>query len=235
MQLNASGGTSYQWSPAASLNDATIAMPISTINSTTTFTVIISNSTTVCPADTLTLTVIIDSKPNVDAGMDDTIILGSGTTLNATGTGTFNWSPSTGLNNTSLPNPVATPDQTTTYTVTLTDLNGCKNSDAVTIWIIDDDSPCNVDLFFVPNAFTPNNDDNNDILKVYADANMELVRFMIYDRWGSQMFYTEDISQGWDGSFQNSDMNSGVFVYYLEIRCPNDDILIRQGDITLIK
>lgn len=49
------------------------------------------------------------------------------------------------------------------------------------------------------------------------------------------MFISDEITHSWDGSFRGQDMNAAVFVYYLEIRCSNNEILIRQGDITLIK
>jgi len=71
--------------------------------------------------------------PSVSAGADALLCKGRSVQLNASGTGTFIWSPATSLNNPNISNPFASPETTTTYTVTLTDPYGCKNSDQINI------------------------------------------------------------------------------------------------------
>jgi len=71
--------------------------------------------------------------PPVSAGADALICKGRNTQLNASGTGSFSWLPAGSLNNPFIPNPVATPSETTAYTVTLTDQWGCRNSDQVIV------------------------------------------------------------------------------------------------------
>lgn len=127
-QLNASGGTSYQWTPATGLNNPNIQNPIASPLQTTTYTVIVSINQ--CSA-TAQVTVNVNNV-NANAGEDVTICPGATAQLQASGGGTYQWSPSSGLNNSGIANPVASPSQTTTYTVTVTN-NGCSATDAVTV------------------------------------------------------------------------------------------------------
>jgi gliding motility-associated-like protein len=77
--------------------------------------------------------VVFHSPPAVNAGSDIAICKGSSIQLAATGSGSFQWSPSSGLSNPAVSNPLATPENTILYTVTLTDQWGCRNSDQITI------------------------------------------------------------------------------------------------------
>ncbi len=79
--------------------------------------------------------IVFHSPPEVSAGQDLITCKGTPVTLNATGTGTFSWSPAGSLSNPAIPNPQALPAATTEYTVTLTDPWGCRNSDRVTVTV----------------------------------------------------------------------------------------------------
>ncbi|MBK8443328.1 MAG: hypothetical protein IPL35_07920 [Sphingobacteriales bacterium] len=130
-QLNASGGTSYSWSPSTGLSNANIANPTATPSSTTTYTVTVSNGT--C-TDTDQVTVTIGNSVTANAGSDVSICTGGSTQLNASGGTSYSWSPSTGLSNANIANPTATPSSTTTYTVTVS--NGtCSDTDQVTVTV----------------------------------------------------------------------------------------------------
>jgi len=87
---------------------------------------------------------------------------------------------------------------------------------------------------FVPNIFSPNDDGVNDILYVYG-KDIKTIRFLIYNRWGLLVFETDDISHGWNGTFQGKKHNPGVFVYLLEAELQNGQKISKSGDITLIK
>jgi gliding motility-associated-like protein len=144
----------------------------------------------------------------------------------------FAWSPNTGLTNPYIQNPVATPEQTTTYLVQITDAYGCTNIDTVVVTVLD--VICSEPYIYVPNAFTPNGDGNNDILYVHADMAVELY-FAIYDRWGECMFQTTDASKGWDGKYKGKPLDPAVFVYYLKVTCLNRLQFEKKGNITLIR
>ena len=129
--LNASGGTTYQWSPTTGLSDSNIANPMASPSTTTTYTVTVSNGSGCTGTDQVTVT--IDNQLVVKACEDKEICQGGNVELLVTNGATYQWSPATGLSSTSIPNPVASPTTTTTYSVTVTDANGCEGTDQVTV------------------------------------------------------------------------------------------------------
>jgi gliding motility-associated-like protein len=133
-QLNATGGDTYLWSPGITLNDSTIANPVASPDSTTTYVVLVTNSSTGCfKNDTITITVAPSAIAN--AGADQNICIGNTATLGASGGVDFAWVPSLTLNDTSLFNPIANPTVTTTYTVVVTDASGCVDTDSVVVTV----------------------------------------------------------------------------------------------------
>ena len=133
VNLLASGGTTYSWSPAATLSSSTVANPVATPSVTTNYIVTVSNGT--C-SDKDTVQVVIKALPNVDAGANTQICTGASVNLNATGAATYSWSPGTYLSANNIANPVSTPGATITYTVTGTAANGCVQTDSVQLTII---------------------------------------------------------------------------------------------------
>lgn len=85
----------------------------------------------------------------------------------------------------------------------------------------------------VPTAFSPNGDNNNDMLFVLGTITS--LNFSIYNRWGQEVFHTTDRTKGWDGKFNGQPLNSGVFAYQLFGILPNGDKVERKGNITLVK
>jgi gliding motility-associated-like protein len=133
ISANASNAVSYSWSPATSLNSSNIPNPLASPSITTTYTVT-STDINGCMAQGQ-VTVNVLPLPAAFAGVDDSICIGSGTLLNASGGVSYAWSPATGLNTTTNSSPFATPTVTTTYTVTVTGSNGCVNTDTVTVFV----------------------------------------------------------------------------------------------------
>ncbi len=131
--LNATGGISYSWSPSTGLSNPNIANPIANPNQTTTYTVTSTNAQGCTGTDQIT--VFVNGNASINAGNDQTICSGSQAFLNATGGISYSWSPSTGLSNPNIANPIANPSQTTTYTVTSTNAQGCTGTDQVTVFV----------------------------------------------------------------------------------------------------
>lgn len=143
----------------------------------------------------------------------DFVVLEGGETLefivnNEDGNLEFSWISTDGTN-CALPcesyilNPS---EQFTDYYFTLLDTSiGCENLDTITIEL----------EFFselnIPNAFTPNNDGENDIYRVYGENIFEY-SLMIFDRWGGKVFETNDLNEGWDGTFKGQALKSGVYI-----------------------
>ncbi|MCE3279869.1 MAG: hypothetical protein K0S44_2060, partial [Bacteroidetes bacterium] len=130
--LTANGASTYVWSAGATSTGANTAT--ASPASTTSYTV--TGSSLGCSA-TAVATVTINNALTVDAGLNDSICFGGSSNLSVTPNGagyTYSWTPSTGLNNASIYNPVASPTTTTTYSVTVTDANGCSGNDNVTVF-----------------------------------------------------------------------------------------------------
>ena len=131
IQLTAGGGTNYQWSPASSLNDPSSSTPVANPSSTTTYTVVVTNAGG-C-VDSASVTITVNALPVAVVSADTTICEGTTTTLFAGGGVSYSWSPASSLNNSTSSNPVATPSANTTYTVVVTDVNGCTDDAQVNI------------------------------------------------------------------------------------------------------
>jgi len=139
VNLNASGGTSYTWSPTDGLNDPNISSPIASPTITTTYTVTVTDFNGI--QDTDDVTVIVNPLPEINAGEDINIRTGEYVQLQASGNGDIQWSNIDILSNPNIPNPICTPDITTSLTVTVTDNNGCISDDEIMIFVFDYPTP----------------------------------------------------------------------------------------------
>lgn len=145
---------------------------------------------------------------------------------------TYQWTPAQNLNTPDQPTTIAVPEETTTYTVVVTDTFGCTRTDTTTVTV----SPvsCDMPFVFIPNSFTPNGDGVNDILFVRSDILMECY-FVIYNRWGEKMFETHDQTIGWDGTFKKKECQTGTYDYYFKGKCMDGDELELKGNVTLLR
>ncbi len=142
------------------------------------------------------------------------------------------WSPLDGsLSDSAIYNPIAYPIKTTSYTVYVTDENGCTGSASITITV----NGCEESVF-IPNAFSPNNDTKNDILYVRSRSNaVTQIELLIYNRWGEQVFKTNDINVGWDGRYKGELLSPDVFGYGLKFKCFEKREYAKKGNISLLK
>ncbi len=131
--LAGSGGTIYSWSPSLSLSDPNIANPIATPDSSTSYTVTVTDTNGCSATSNMTLTVYPEMF--VSIGANQSICTGQSANLLASGGAIYSWSPGTGLSSTSINNPVANPASTTSYTVTVNDGNGCTKTESTTITV----------------------------------------------------------------------------------------------------
>ncbi len=195
-----------------------------------------------CPMDTAVHQVVIGNTPPQGFTIlpgDTTINAGDTVLLNATVMAgySYSWSPVSGLSCTTCPNPAAIPANTITYVLTADNGSGCTVTDSITITINpkqDTTTQVVCGEVFVPNAFSPNGDEENEILYVRGNC-IKTLTFEIYDRWGNKVFETPDPSKGWDGTYKGETMNSGVFVYHLKAILQNGNTIIRKGNISLLK
>ena len=145
----------------------------------------------------------------------------------------FEWSPSTGLTNTESLNPVATPESSMTYTLSI-NYNNCLISDQIDIIVVDvDELDC--DQLLLPSAFTPNGDGLNDMFGISNGFILEeLLSFEIYDKWGGRLFFTADGNSQWNGSFRNKAVMPGPYVYRVKYICGGEES-IRNGVVNVIR
>ncbi|HXA01580.1 MAG TPA: PKD domain-containing protein, partial [Cytophagaceae bacterium] len=87
---------------------------------------------------------------------------------------------------------------------------------------------------FVPNTFTPNGDNMNDIAYLRT-INSKKILFRIYNRWGEEVFRTEDLHMGWDGTYKGEKLTPQVFVFQADVTFYDDSHEVKKGNLTLIE
>jgi gliding motility-associated-like protein len=161
-----------------------------------------------------------------------TIAPGNSATLHVSGAASYAWSPADFLSCATCDSPVVTsPSQNTRYCV-VSNSGECPASACVDVFIT---CETNKD-FSLPNAFTPNGDNNNDAfcLQGWNECTSDF-RILIFDRWGEKVFESNDPSFCWDGIFRGQPLNSGVFVYVVHVKKFKGEVLDKRGNITLIR
>ncbi len=166
------------------------------------------------------------SKPVLQLNGDNFKILkGSEIQLIATGAATYSWTPSTGLSQANIPDPIASPATTIQYTVTGYDSLGCTDVASVNIIV--------EGAGFIPNLFTPNDDGKNDALKVYGLSSVKDFNFTIHNREGSLVFKTTDVNEavqrGWDGTRNGVKQPAGVYFWKVKGEVPSGDRVLLNG------
>ena len=175
----------------------------------------------------------LDIRPDKILSNDTTIFEGNSVVIAFDGScGTVNWSPLTDLNTTGS-DPVATPSETTAYSVEVNHGN-CISNDTIVINVVTEDE-ISCEGLLLPDAFTPNGDGLNDLYKISnAFIIDELKDFSIFDRWGGKLYNSQDKGSGWDGYVGGSDVNPGMFVYTIEYTCKGQDYQ-KIGNFSLLR
>ncbi len=143
---------------------------------------------------------------------------------------TYSWSPAIGLSCTDCENPIATPLESTTYTLTITTADDCIGSAIVNIYVAETG-------VYVPNIFSPNGDGVNDYLLVFGGEEIvQINSMMVFNRVGETIFSKKGIQpndeqEGWDGSFKGKKVQSGVYVYFTEVEFIDGRIEVFKGDV----
>lgn len=179
--------------------------------------------------------VLIDLPETISLPLGDSVTLRPQTNLSP-GTYFINWSSTLADTCSNCPTLTLRPSQSTIVTATLTDINGCSVSDQTLITV-------NIkDLFYVPNAFSPNGDGVNDVFRIFPGPGVDrILRFSVFDRWGGRAYHAEDLSPtdalaAWDGRSPNGQLLSiGVHVYLIEVRLSNGEVISQAGEVLLMR
>jgi gliding motility-associated-like protein len=178
--------------------------------------------------------VVVRPTPVLSAGQDTSILAGQSFTLHAedisnSDFNSWQWSPPDGLDNPSSQDPVAHPEKSTTYTVTAATDGECPATASVSIKVF---STANI---FVPNAFTPNGDGHNDVLRAIPIGIKVFGYFSVWNRWGQRVFYTTDPAIGWDGSTGGRPGEAGAFIWKVSGIDYKGDQVQQEGTVVLIR
>jgi gliding motility-associated-like protein len=230
--LSTNTPTSWSWSfPGASPSSSTAQNPTNicySANGSYDVTLIATNSS---GSDTLTISGYITVGAPVTVNITGNLLITSceETVLTAVpGDGTYSWGPAGTLSGTGGASVTAKPPATQEYYVTYTSPDGCTDSDTTTVAVQD------INTYFLPTGFTPNNDGINDEIHLHGRG-IDYFTLKIFDRIGEKVFESSDLEKGWNGRLHGLPMNDGVFVYTLDITFCNGERVKKHGDITLVK
>ncbi len=165
------------------------------------------------------------------AGNDTVIVKGESILFDASGGTNYTWSPGTNLSDTTIFDPVGLYPDTGrfTYVVHVVSQYGCSGDDTINVQVV------NQAAFFVPNAFSPNNDGHNDIFRPVAIGYRSLKYFKVFNRFGEMVYNGSTLEVGWDGTYNNKQCDVGVYFWEISYtdRFGKDGSL--KGDVTLIR
>jgi gliding motility-associated-like protein len=239
VQLSAASNrdVTYTWTPAGGLDYDNQETVKATPAATTTY-VVTASTTDKCQTDTAAVRIIVHDIPQVSAGQDQTVSTGSVVQLQATGSTDvvdWSWKPADYLSCTHCADPLSTPRQPVTYTLTGTTGFGCSDSAKMTIHLV-----CDEGKVFIPNTFTPNGDGTNDLFYPRGRGVKTVLYFRIFDRYGQLIFERTNFSlndkaAGWDGTYKGRKLDPAVFVYSTAMICDNNQLFKLSGNITLLR
>ncbi|HTN46085.1 MAG TPA: gliding motility-associated C-terminal domain-containing protein [Flavipsychrobacter sp.] len=173
-----------------------------------------------------TVDVFLHPKASIDAGEDELIKYGEPIQLHARGNGKFLWLPNQYLTNNTIADPFSSPPDSIKYYLTVTTAEGCEETDSVSVRV--------THLTF-PSGFTPNGDGLNDELRlIVMNDRVELEQLLIMNRWGQKVFKTNDLRKGWNGYYNGTYAEGGVYFYQIKYKIGKKSYF-DKGDVTLIR
>ena len=172
----------------------------------------------------------VKANPNISAGDDQTVMEATVVTLSATGGSNYVWSPGSFLNDSTSASPTTVPlMDDVTFSLTNTTDDGCITTDQVAINVFTES------IILVPSGFSPNQDGINDVLRMTTLNVSELKTFIVYNRWGQEVFSTTNLTDGWDGTFNGKEQEVGVYVYFIQAINKDGEEMTVKGNSTLVR
>jgi gliding motility-associated-like protein len=239
VRLKASGTDKYTWTPSTAVAD--VSAGSTTANPTiTTLYKVVARDKADCFSDTGYVAIKVWPYPKVDAGPDKKVSIGTTLLLQPAYSNDiidYQWTnPLQTLSCITCPAPtVQTKGAQNTYSIQVKNGGGCISVDEITVYAI-----CNGANLFIPNTFSPNTDGKNDKFYPRGSGLGQIRSLRIYDRWGEVVFTANNFeannsAAGWDGKYKGKPLPPDVYVYTCEVVCMNQELLIYNGNVTLLK
>ena len=222
-------GSTFAWTPANTLSNASILHPIARPFRTTTY-ILSVYDVRGCPKPKED-TVVVTVRPPIiaNAGRDTSVVAGQPLVLSASGAEFFSWSPATGLNRTDVASPVAILVENVTYNVKVFTGEGCFSYDTIAVKVF----KTNPDIF-VPSAFTPDKGANNRFRPIPVGISVIEI-FQVYNRWGQLLYSNNDTSNGWDGTFAGKPQAPGAYVWMVKGKDYTGKSVFKKGTMILVR
>lgn len=221
-----SNATTFSWTPTTGVSNPAIANPVLSPTATITYTVTATLGT--C-STTRSLTVTVLPGVTVNAGPDAAIIAGDSYQMQGSGSaGTYLWTPSTGLSSSTILNPIASPATTTTYTLQVTNVQGCSATDAMVLTVI----PYCVKPM---EAFTPNGDGINDRWLITNGNCLAKATASVFNRYGAKVFESQDYKNDWDGTYKGKPLPDGTYYFVISYQLINGKQVLLKGNVTILR
>ena len=225
----------YQWSPDSIIPNQSTSNVIITQPLISQYIYVTATSSNGCVVNDSIFLIVsdIDSSSVIASTSQNLVAPGTSVVLSGQPSGLLNytWTPEDGLSDPSMQQTNAYMEQTTIFTLSVSD-GICTRSDTVEVKVYE--IICDDPYVFIPNAFSPNGDNYNDILFVRGIW-IEKMIFRVFDRWGELVFESTDPSIGWDGTFRGKKLDPDVYDFYLDVTCIGGLNSIIKGNVTLMK
>lgn len=234
-QLQGSGGVAFTWTPSSYLSNTQVEDPLvdHPTNITYSLAVVDANGCHSLRNDDVKITLLPPAE--LYTGKDTVVAVNQPLYLHAidvnhTGFTTYNWTPAGVMNNPDIPNPIATlTDEYNTLIVYASTPSGCTGTDTIKVQTYKGPE------VYVPNAFTPNGDGLNDILKPVLVGMRSFGYFHVFNRYGQMIFSAASQGEGWDGRFQGKMQGMGTYIWMVEAVDYKGNRVFRKGYVSIMQ
>lgn len=183
---------------------------------------------------TVTADLVLGFTGDITINYGETVVLNP--IVNASASLTYQWNEDPTLSCTDCQNPVASPEATTVYTLTIFNGDNCTAMADIRVFVEKNFG------VYVPNSFSPNGDGINDVFMVFSDGRSvsQVKTFSVFSRWGETVFVGTNIPPdqaafGWDGSHRGEELDPAVFAWFAEVEFIDGTTKLFKGDVTLVK
>lgn len=236
--LNATGGHVILWSPPQDFDDPASYTPTVSPDSSSSYTVLITDTITHCSSSGESIVQVQEGfiVGKITVVPEDTSIY-TGDTVFVSFTDSLNrqlsysWSPDEQISCIDCAEPSMIPLQSTTYMLEVSDGNQCAIYEVFEVAT----EVTEAYRFGVADAFTPNGDGINDVIKVDGVGVRQLLEFRIFSRSGTQVFYTDDISESWDGTYNDNPQAIDSYAYVIRAEMWNGKVIEEKGTFSLLR